>query len=104
MGAGIPLESMSLPPGNQVEPFVGMGITGQDPGLPSSQDHWETWQHYCGASGNVLGEGQATHSPGSGRGRGAGQRHHLLDGQPELEAVQGIADANLPLDLCVRQG
>jgi len=40
---------------------------------------------------------------GGGRGRGAGEGHDLLDGQAQLEAVQGVADADLPLDLCVRQ-
>lgn len=64
--------------------------------------HGKLCRHYSGASENILGEGEATHSPGGGRGRGAGQRHHLLDGQPELEPVQGIADANFSLDLCVR--
>lgn len=38
---------------------------------------------------------------GSERGRGAGERDHLLDGQAEFEPVQRVADANLPLDLCV---
>lgn len=33
--------------------------------------------------------------------RGAGERDHLLDGQAELESVQRVADANLPLDLRV---
>lgn len=42
--------------------------------------------------------------PWGGRGRGAGQGHDFLDGQAELEPVQGIADADLPLDFRVRQG
>lgn len=42
--------------------------------------------------------------PWGGRGRGAGQGHDFLDGQAELEPVQGIADANFPLDFRVRQG
>lgn len=33
--------------------------------------------------------------------RGAGERDHLLDGQAQFESVQRVADANLPLDLCV---
>ena len=40
---------------------------------------------------------------GGGRGRGAGEGHDLLDGEPQLEAVQRVADANLTLDLRVRQ-
>lgn len=40
---------------------------------------------------------------GGQRGGGAGERHHFLDGQAEFEPVQRVADANLPLDLCVRQ-
>jgi len=35
--------------------------------------------------------------------RWAGEGHHLLDGQAEFEPVQRVADANLPLNLCVRQ-
>lgn len=33
--------------------------------------------------------------------RWAGEGDHLLDSQTEFEAVQGVADANLSLDLCV---
>lgn len=33
--------------------------------------------------------------------RGAGEGDHLLDGQAQFESVQRVADANLPLDLCV---
>lgn len=33
--------------------------------------------------------------------RRAGEGDHLLDGQAEFESVQRVADANLPLDLCV---
>lgn len=36
--------------------------------------------------------------------RGAGERDHLLDGQTQFEAVQWVADADLSLDLGVRQG
>lgn len=35
--------------------------------------------------------------------RGAGEGDHLLDGQAEFESVQRVADANLPLNLCVWQ-
>ena len=38
---------------------------------------------------------------GVGRRRGAGQRHHLLNGQPQLEPVQRVADPDLTLDLGV---
>lgn len=34
---------------------------------------------------------------------GTRQGHHFLDGQAELEPVQRVADANLPLNLCVWQ-
>lgn len=44
-----------------------------------------------------------SHGARAGRRRWAGERHHLLDGKPQLEAVQGVADADLPLDLRVRQ-
>lgn len=39
----------------------------------------------------------------AGGGWGTRQGHHLLDGQAELEPVQRVADANLPLNLCVWQ-
>ncbi len=39
----------------------------------------------------------------AGRGRGAGQGHHLLNGQSQFEAVQRVTDADLSLDLCVWQ-
>ena len=42
-----------------------------------------------------------THGSGGGWCGGAGEGHHLLDGQAQLEAVQGVADADLPLDLRV---
>lgn len=44
-----------------------------------------------------VGEG----GPGGGGGRGRGEGDHLLDGQPQLEPVQGVADPNLALDLGV---
>lgn len=44
-----------------------------------------------------------THCSRCGRGRGAGERDHFLDSQAELEAVQGVADPDLPLDFRVRQ-
>lgn len=44
-----------------------------------------------------------SHGASAGRGGGAGEGHHLLDGQPQFEAVQRVTDADLPLDLCVRQ-
>lgn len=44
-----------------------------------------------------------SHRTGAGRRRRAGEGHHLLDGQPQLEAVKRVADADLPLDLGVRQ-
>lgn len=103
--AGILLATVLPPLGDLVEPFVGMGSKGQDSNATIfPMTNMKLCKHYFGASENVLGEGEATHSPGGGRGRGAGQRHHLLDSQPELEPVQGIADANFPLDLCVREG
>lgn len=34
---------------------------------------------------------------------GAREGHHFLDGQAELEPMQRVADANLPLNLCVWQ-
>ena len=40
---------------------------------------------------------------GGGGGRGRGEAHHLLYGEPQLEAVQRVADADLPLDLGVGQ-
>ena len=40
----------------------------------------------------------------SARGRRrTGEGDHFLDGQAEFEPVQGVADADLPLDLRVRQ-
>lgn len=39
----------------------------------------------------------------AGRCWGTRQGHHFLDGQAELEPVQRVADANLPLNLCVWQ-
>lgn len=44
-----------------------------------------------------------SHRASAGRSRRAGQRHHLLDGEPQLQPVQRVADADLPLDLRVRQ-
>lgn len=35
--------------------------------------------------------------------RGAGERHDLLDGEAQLEAVKRVADADLALDLGVGQ-
>ena len=46
----------------------------------------------------------AAYRSGRGRGGGAGQGHDLLDGQPQLQPVQRVADADLTLDLRVRQG
>lgn len=43
------------------------------------------------------------HRASAGWGRRAGEGHHLLDGQPQFEAVQRVTDADLPLDLCVGQ-
>lgn len=43
------------------------------------------------------------HRASAGRGRRAGEGYHLLDGQTQFEPVQRVADANLPLDLCVGQ-
>ena len=40
---------------------------------------------------------------GGGGGRGRGEADHLLDGEPQLEAVQRVADADLALDLGVGQ-
>lgn len=39
----------------------------------------------------------------AGWGRGASKGHHLLDSQSQFEAVKRVTDANLSLDLCVRQ-
>ena len=44
-----------------------------------------------------------SHRASAGRGRGAGEGDHLLDGQPQFEAVKRVTDADLPLDLCIRQ-
>ena len=44
-----------------------------------------------------VGEG----GPRGGGGRGRGEAHHLLDGQPQLEPVQRVADPDLALDLGV---
>lgn len=44
-----------------------------------------------------------SHRASAGWGRRAGEGHHLLDGQPQFEAVQRVADADLPLDLRVGQ-
>lgn len=43
------------------------------------------------------------HRASAGRRRRAGEGHHLLDGQPQFEAVKRVTDADLPLDLRVRQ-
>lgn len=45
-----------------------------------------------------------TYRPGRGGRRRAGQGHDLLDGEAQLQPVQRVADADLPLDLRVRQG
>ncbi len=42
-----------------------------------------------------------SHRASAGWRRWAGEGDHLLDGQAEFESVQRVADANLPLDLCV---
>lgn len=44
-----------------------------------------------------------SHRAGAGRSRRAGEGHHLLDGQPQFEAVQRVTDADLPLDFGVGQ-
>lgn len=80
------LESVLLPLRDMVEPSVGM----EGEGLTATvfpMTNVRLCKNYSGASENVLDEGEATHGPGGGWGRGAGQRHHLLDGQPELEPV-----------------
>lgn len=53
-------------------------------------------------NGGVLGV-FVYRSGGQGR-RRAGERDHFLDGQTQFESVQRVADSNLSLDLCVRQG
>lgn len=45
-----------------------------------------------------------SHRASAGRGGRAGEGHHLLDGQPQFEAVKRVTDADLPLDLGVGQG
>lgn len=84
----------------------GMGTQeeGSELSAPQHQCREQRYQTLCQALWEVLAKGEAAHRPGGGRRRGAGQGHHLLDGQPELEPVQGIADPDLPLDLRVRQG
>lgn len=86
--AGIPLESMSPLPGDEAGSFVGMvvGVLGLNAAI-FPQTNGSLFKHYPRSSENILDEREATHSPGGGRGGGAGQRHHLLDGQPELEPV-----------------
>lgn len=49
-----------------------------------------------------VAEGQG--SPRSLGRRRRGQRHHLLYGEPELEPMERVADADLALDLRVAQG
>ena len=51
----------------------------------------------------ILVVGLLFYRSGGERCRGAGEGHHLLDGQPQFEAVKRVTDANLPLDLCVGQ-
>lgn len=41
---------------------------------------------------------------GGQRCRRAGKGNHLLDGQAQFESMQWVTDADLPLDLRVRQG
>lgn len=54
------------------------------------------------ARGGAAGQGlTGTHSAGGGGCRGRREGHHLLNGKAQLEPVQGIADADLPLDLRV---
>ncbi len=44
-----------------------------------------------------------SHRASAGWRRWAGEGHHLLDGQPQFEAVKRVTNADLPLDFCVRQ-
>jgi len=85
-----------------------------DPGTPwGLMDHYSPKEPGKGEKllphgGSVWGKSGSmawsAYRPWGGWCWGARERDHLLDGQTQLQAMQGIADANLPLDFSVRQG
>lgn len=51
--------------------------------------------------GDILYNANNTNRSRGGRSRRAGERHDFLDGEAKFKTVQRVADADLPLDLCV---